>query len=188
MPSVPPKRLFWILVGTIRRTTTSLITIAVILALGYSTRFGGLDASMGFNRMRPRRQSNGKRQRAWKQMNSNRAIFAYHVLGQRADLAHFQIYKYSQCRGPPGTAPATRSTVVQIHYLRRWLRRCYCRDHIELTRIQMSPAAIRFVVITWKELIAFGATELGTTWVLHFHQNFTGLNIQLHTLHCPWRS
>jgi lactate permease len=44
---VPPKRLFWILVGTIRRTTTSLITIAVMLALGYSTRFGGLDASMG---------------------------------------------------------------------------------------------------------------------------------------------
>jgi lactate permease len=44
---VPPKRLFWIWVGTIRRTTTSLITIAVMLALGYSTRFGGLDASMG---------------------------------------------------------------------------------------------------------------------------------------------
>lgn len=62
------------------------------------------------------------------------------------------------------------------------------KNSLELTGIQMSPAAFRFVVITWKELIAFGATELGTTWVLHFHQNFTGLNIQLHTLHCPWRS
>jgi lactate permease len=44
---VRPKRLFWIFVGTVRRTTTSLVTIAVMLALGYSTRFGGLDASMG---------------------------------------------------------------------------------------------------------------------------------------------
>jgi len=57
-----------------------------------------------------------------------------------------------------------------------------------LTGIQMSPAAFLSMVITWKELIAFGATKLGTARVLHFHQNFTGLNIQLHTFHSPWGS
>lgn len=42
-----PKRLAIILIGTLRRTAVSLVTIAAMLALGYTTRFGGLDASMG---------------------------------------------------------------------------------------------------------------------------------------------
>jgi lactate permease len=33
--------------GTLRRTSTSLLTIALMLALGFSTRYGGLDATMG---------------------------------------------------------------------------------------------------------------------------------------------
>ncbi len=36
--------LFW---GTLKRTTISLVTIAVMLALGYTTKYSGLDASMG---------------------------------------------------------------------------------------------------------------------------------------------
>ncbi len=40
-------RLFQIFIGTLRRTSVSLLTIAAMLALGYTTRFGGLDASMG---------------------------------------------------------------------------------------------------------------------------------------------
>ena len=40
-------KLFAIFLETIRRTTTSLVTIALMLGLGYSTRFGGLDAAMG---------------------------------------------------------------------------------------------------------------------------------------------
>ena len=42
-----PMKLFAIFLETIRRTTTSLVTIALMLGLGYSTRFGGLDAAMG---------------------------------------------------------------------------------------------------------------------------------------------
>jgi lactate permease len=34
-------------VGTLRRTATSLVTIAAMMALGFSTRYGGLDATMG---------------------------------------------------------------------------------------------------------------------------------------------
>jgi hypothetical protein len=37
------------------------------------------------------------------------------------------------------------------------------KNGLELTGIQMSPAAFLSMVITWKELIAFGPTELGTT-------------------------
>jgi lactate permease len=33
--------------GTLRRTSTSLLTIAAMLALGFSTRYAGLDATMG---------------------------------------------------------------------------------------------------------------------------------------------
>jgi lactate permease len=36
-----------IFIGTLRRTAMSLLTIAAMLALGFSTRYGGLDATMG---------------------------------------------------------------------------------------------------------------------------------------------
>jgi len=39
-------RTFW---GTLRRTATSLLTIAAMLALGFSTRYAGLDATMGLS-------------------------------------------------------------------------------------------------------------------------------------------
>lgn len=42
-----PVSLTRLFIGTIQRTTVSLITISVMLAIGYTTRFGGLDASMG---------------------------------------------------------------------------------------------------------------------------------------------
>jgi len=42
-----PVKLGRLLVGTVVRTTTSLVTIAVMLAIGYTTRYSGLDASMG---------------------------------------------------------------------------------------------------------------------------------------------
>jgi lactate permease len=42
-----PKRLAILFIGTIRRTAVSLATIAAMLALGYTTRYSGLDASMG---------------------------------------------------------------------------------------------------------------------------------------------
>jgi lactate permease len=42
-----PSKLARIFVGTLRRTSVSLLTIAVMLALGYTTRYSGLDASMG---------------------------------------------------------------------------------------------------------------------------------------------
>jgi lactate permease len=44
---VSPKRLAALFINTLRRTSVSLLTIAAMLALGYTTRFGGLDASMG---------------------------------------------------------------------------------------------------------------------------------------------
>jgi lactate permease len=42
-----PMKLIHLFLGTLRRTSVSLITIAAMLALGYTTRFGGLDATMG---------------------------------------------------------------------------------------------------------------------------------------------
>lgn len=42
-----PRKLAILLAGTLQRTTTSLVTISVMLAIGYTTRFSGLDASMG---------------------------------------------------------------------------------------------------------------------------------------------
>jgi lactate permease len=42
-----PRNLFWILVGTLRRIRKSLLTIGAMLALGFSTRYAGLDATMG---------------------------------------------------------------------------------------------------------------------------------------------
>ncbi len=42
-----PRNLFWIFLGTLKRIRKSLLTIAAMLALGYSTRFAGLDATMG---------------------------------------------------------------------------------------------------------------------------------------------
>jgi len=42
-----PRRMGILFLGTLRRSTTSLVTIAVMLALGYTTRYAGLDASMG---------------------------------------------------------------------------------------------------------------------------------------------
>lgn len=41
------QRLLLLWLGTLRRTTLSLVTIAAMLALGYTTRYGGLDATMG---------------------------------------------------------------------------------------------------------------------------------------------
>jgi lactate permease len=42
-----PRNLFWIFMGTLKRIRKSLLTIGAMLALGYSTRFAGLDATMG---------------------------------------------------------------------------------------------------------------------------------------------
>jgi lactate permease len=42
-----PRKLAILFVGTLQRTSTSLVTISVMLAIGYTTRFSGLDASMG---------------------------------------------------------------------------------------------------------------------------------------------
>ncbi len=42
-----PGKIAHIFVGTLRRTSISLLTISVMLALGYMTRYSGLDASMG---------------------------------------------------------------------------------------------------------------------------------------------
>ena len=42
-----PRSLIILFVGTLRRTTISLVTIAVMLGLGYTTKYSGLDASMG---------------------------------------------------------------------------------------------------------------------------------------------
>ncbi len=42
-----PGKLGVIFMSTLRRTSVSLVTIAVMLAIGYTTRFSGLDASMG---------------------------------------------------------------------------------------------------------------------------------------------
>ncbi len=43
--SIP--NLFDLFIGSIRRTAISLLTIATMLAIGFTTRFSGLDASMG---------------------------------------------------------------------------------------------------------------------------------------------
>lgn len=42
-----PRRLAQIFAGTVWRIRMSLLTIAAMLALGYTTRYGGLDATMG---------------------------------------------------------------------------------------------------------------------------------------------
>ncbi len=42
-----PRNLFWIFLGTLKRIRKSLLTIAAMLALGFSTRYAGLDATMG---------------------------------------------------------------------------------------------------------------------------------------------
>lgn len=42
-----PLRIGGLFMGTLRRTSISLATIAAMLALGYTTRFSGLDATMG---------------------------------------------------------------------------------------------------------------------------------------------
>ena len=42
-----PQKLLRIFAGTLRRVQISLLTIAAMLALGFTTRFGGLDATMG---------------------------------------------------------------------------------------------------------------------------------------------
>jgi len=42
-----PVNLFWIFLGTLKRVRKSLLTIGAMLALGYSTRYAGLDATMG---------------------------------------------------------------------------------------------------------------------------------------------
>ena len=42
-----PVNLFWIFLGTLKRVRMSLLTIGAMLALGYSTRYAGLDATMG---------------------------------------------------------------------------------------------------------------------------------------------
>jgi len=42
-----PGSLASLFLGTLKRTTISLVTIAVMLALGYTTKYSGLDASMG---------------------------------------------------------------------------------------------------------------------------------------------
>jgi lactate permease len=47
MLGLSPRRLIALFVRTLRRTTISLVTIAVMLALGYTTKYSGLDASMG---------------------------------------------------------------------------------------------------------------------------------------------
>lgn len=42
-----PATLLHIFIGTLKRVRVSLLTISTMLALGFTTRFGGLDASMG---------------------------------------------------------------------------------------------------------------------------------------------
>jgi lactate permease len=42
-----PRNLFYIFMGTLKRIRKSLLTIGAMLALGYSTRYAGLDATMG---------------------------------------------------------------------------------------------------------------------------------------------
>jgi lactate permease len=42
-----PVKLIQIFLGTLRRVSISLVTIAAMLALGFTTRYGGLDATMG---------------------------------------------------------------------------------------------------------------------------------------------
>ncbi len=42
-----PREIGATFLGTLRRTSISLLTIGAMLALGYSTRYGGLDATMG---------------------------------------------------------------------------------------------------------------------------------------------
>jgi len=42
-----PREIVRLFAGTLRRTFTSLVTIAAMLALGFSTRYAGLDATMG---------------------------------------------------------------------------------------------------------------------------------------------
>jgi len=42
-----PVNLFWIFVGTLKRIRKSLLTIGAMLALGFSTRYAGIDATMG---------------------------------------------------------------------------------------------------------------------------------------------
>lgn len=44
---MPIPKLAMLFVNTLRRTTTSLLTIALMLAIGYTTRYSGLDAAMG---------------------------------------------------------------------------------------------------------------------------------------------
>ncbi len=44
---VRPTMLASLFLRTLQRTTTSLVTIAVMLAIGYTTKYSGLDASMG---------------------------------------------------------------------------------------------------------------------------------------------
>ena len=42
-----PGNLLWVFLGTLKRIRKSLLTIAAMLALGFSTRYAGLDATMG---------------------------------------------------------------------------------------------------------------------------------------------
>jgi lactate permease len=42
-----PRNLLWIFWGALKRLRLSLVTIGAMLALGYSTRYAGLDATMG---------------------------------------------------------------------------------------------------------------------------------------------
>jgi len=42
-----PRNLCWIFLGTLKRIRKSLLTIGAMLALGFSTRYAGLDATMG---------------------------------------------------------------------------------------------------------------------------------------------
>ena len=42
-----PRNLFYIFIGTLKRIRKSLLTIGAMLALGFSTRYAGLDATMG---------------------------------------------------------------------------------------------------------------------------------------------
>ena len=44
---LPPLKLARIFIGTFKRARLSLITIAAMMALGFTTRFGGLDSTMG---------------------------------------------------------------------------------------------------------------------------------------------
>lgn len=42
-----PVTLFWVFIGTLKRIRLSLITIAAMMALGFSTRYAGMDSTMG---------------------------------------------------------------------------------------------------------------------------------------------